>query len=156
MHGPDDPPPPAEVRPTGPDADLEALLREQDLLALPPAVMARLLDAVLPAPRMAPWALAGRVAATVLVLFASWLAAAGTTPAMADILPVDGVVAAVPAAWAGAAGSPPLLMDLPVDPLPTSAAGAGAGLWIALGALVLAAGLVLAWRTLRRGKDDSA
>lgn len=152
MTGPRPPSRPDDALPLGEEA-LEALLREQTLLPLPPGLAARLLAAVQPPPRLAPWALAGRVAAAVLVLLTAWIAAVGTTPAMADILPSDGVVAAVPTTLARAAGAPSVLMDVPMPP-PSPSGSEGAGLWIALGALLLAVGLMLAWRSYRGGKDD--
>jgi hypothetical protein len=131
-----------------PDPELEALLCEQGLLPLPPGLAARVL-ASLPAPaRPAPWRVLARVAAVVLVSLASWLAFSGRAPALADLGPPAGLTAALPRA----------LPRLP-EPFPGTGHGSGDGsspTWIAAGAMLLAAGTIVARRLLRPAVREEA
>jgi len=124
------------------DRELEALLREQTLLPVPLALVARILDEVLPAEPVRPWAVAGRTAAAVLVFCASWLAFSGDVPAFADVAAEAHVAAAVgPTTVAGVL--PTGVTAAPgLDHVPTGSSGA----WLLAGGLLLLAGLGLAWR----------
>jgi len=145
------------------DGELDALLREQPLLPLPPALRARILADV-PAYRVLrlqpvrPWALACRAAAAILVFFSSWLAFSGTTPALASVMSPEAHLAA---AIEGPVLTAPLDMPLPTaaSDVLASAAGVPAGSplpWLAGGLVVLFAGLALGWKAHRRASEGGA
>ncbi len=145
-----------------PDQELEALLREQQMLPVPLALISRVLDAM-PAYQGAasepvrPWLVAGRAAAAIVVFFASWFAFSGQVPALADVVPE--------ARLASALETSDLVDKLPgglpvKTPSPRTLATAGLGTaagapaepalaWTAAGLLLLLAGAAFAWRTHR-------
>jgi len=73
---------------------LERMLREEPLLPLPLQLVSRILESTAP-PRARPVVMLARVAALVLIFFASWLAFSGDVPAMADVAPHPRLVASL-------------------------------------------------------------
>ena len=73
---------------------VERMLREEPLLPLPLQLVSRILESTAP-PRARPVVMLARVAALVLIFFASWLAFSGDVPAMADVAPHPRLVASL-------------------------------------------------------------
>lgn len=136
------------------DPELEAALRAQPAYPLPAALVGRILDqAVAPRP-LRPWVLVGRVAAAVLVVFASWFAVSGDTPALTDAAPQPRVVAVLPPSLPHAAlqGASPAPAAWSATALSSADRPQAVGFLVA-GGLVLLAGLVTATWLARRAPE---
>lgn len=122
------------------DPELEALLREQPLHTLPLALVSQILDEVLPVTPTRPLVVLGRVAAAVVVFFASWFAVSGEAPALADGIPQARVVAALPDSLPQAAAVPSAW-----TPPAVASGDPQAAPFLLVGLLVFVAGLLGAW-----------
>lgn len=125
------------------DPELEALLRAQEPAPLPLGLVARILDELVPTAPLRPQVVVARMAAAVLVAFAAWFALAGELPALADVTPRAQVVAVLgPAALEGTAALPERWA---ATTTPAAAGDPAAVGFLVAGALVLLAGLLVAF-----------